>query len=127
MIYLLIALVVLGAIAAFVSLWNGGDDDGYASPDAAQCGACTGDNIRCEHECMLEAAVKDVEYYDDEELDGFRGRPSAGYTDEEVQQFAEVLYTLRPEEVRGWSRSLQLRGVNVPDQLKDELIMLIER
>ena len=75
----------------------------------------------------MEAATKPIEYYDDEELDRFRGRPSDGYTDDEVREFADVLYTLRPDDVAGWSRSLVLRGVNLPDPLKDELIMLIDR
>lgn len=75
---------------------------------------------------MLDAATKEIEYYDDEELDRFQGRPSDGYTDTEVEQFAEVLYTMRPEEVSGWNRSLLLRGINIPDQLKDELAMMID-
>lgn len=75
---------------------------------------------------MMEAAVKEIEYYDDEELDRFAGRPSNGYSDQEVEEFRYVLYTMRPTEAAGWAMSLQLRGVSVPDQLKDELIMMTE-
>jgi hypothetical protein len=32
---------------------------------------------------------------------------------------------MRPQEVKGWARSLSLRGIEVPDQLKDELLMLM--
>ena len=39
--------------------------------------------------------------------------------------FREVMYSMRQEEVADWNRSLILRGINVPDQLKDELIMLL--
>ena len=70
--------------------------------------------------------VKGVEYYDDEELDRFRGRPSDQYTDEEVEEFATVLYTMQPHEVKGWNRSLILREINLPNQIKDELITMIE-
>lgn len=73
----------------------------------------------------MEAATKPVEYYEDEELDAYRGRPSDGYTDEEAEEFREVLYTMRPDETPGWARSLTLRGINPPDQVKDELLMLI--
>ena len=45
---------------------------------------------------------------------------------EEAEQFREVMYTMRQEEVKDWNRSLILRGVAVPDQLKDELVMLLE-
>ena len=33
---------------------------------------------------------------------------------------------MRQEEAKGWNRSLALRSINVPDQLKDELRMMIE-
>ena len=75
---------------------------------------------------MMEAAVKGVEYYDDEELDRFRGRPSDQYTDEEVEEFATILYTMQPHEVKGWNRILILREINLPNQIKDELITMIE-
>lgn len=70
--------------------------------------------------------MKPIEYFDDEELDVFKGRSSDKYTDEEVEMFAEVLYTMRPDEVVSWNRSLILRGINVPDQIKDELVMMMD-
>ena len=73
----------------------------------------------------MEAATKEIEYFDDEELDAFRQRPADGYSDEEAEMFREVMYSMRQEEVADWNRSLILRGINVPDQLKDELIMLL--
>ncbi len=73
---------------------------------------------------MLEAATRPVEYFDDEELDQYRGRQSDEYTDDETGQFAEVLETLRPDEVKPWGRSLLLRGINMPNGIKDEFIAL---
>ena len=73
----------------------------------------------------MEAATKPIEYYDDEELDRFAQRPSDGYTDEEAEEFREVLYTMKPEEAKGWNRSLILRHINVPNQVKDELVMMM--
>lgn len=89
------------------------------------CTTCNGDNDKCEQVCMMEASLKAIEYYDDEELDAYKGRPSESYTNEEAEQFREVLYTMRQDEVKGWSRSLILRGINIPNQLKDEVVMLI--
>jgi hypothetical protein len=91
------------------------------TPDAE----CCGQHEVCEKESLLAAVSKGVEYYDDEELDRFRGRPSDSYTDAEVEEFREVLYTCREEEVAGWSRSLQLRGIELPDELKDELFLIV--
>ena len=62
---------------------------------------------------------------DDEELDRFAGRAADDYTDEEVEEFSEVLYTMQPEEVAGWNRSLILRGINLPNQIKDEVISFL--
>ena len=44
---------------------------------------------------------------------------------EAVEEFSEVLYTLREVEVAGWLHSLQLRGINLPDALKDEAFLII--
>ena len=79
----------------------------------------------CEKESLLAAVSKKIEYYDDEELDRFRGRPSNGYNEEEVEEFREIMYTCKEDEVAGWSRSLQLRGIELPDELKDELFLIV--
>lgn len=122
MLYLFIALIILGVISAIFGIISHkkGEDD--LIQEGVSCSTCNGENTKCEQECMMEAATKDIEYYDDEELDAFKGRTGDNYTDEEVEMFSEVLYTMKPEEVAGWNRSLILRGINLPDQLKDEVI-----
>ena len=127
MLILLAALVVLGIVAAVATklLLRQGDAEEITAATAKDCGTCSGDNDKCEQVCMMEASLKDIEYYDDEELDAYKGRPSDCYTDEEAEQFRDVLYTMRQDEVKGWNRSLILRGINLPDQLKDEVVMLI--
>ncbi len=74
----------------------------------------------------MEASLREIEYFDDEELDRFKGRDSDEYSDDEAEQFGEVLYTMRPTEVKDWTRSLTLRGINLPDQIKDEVFLLID-
>ena len=125
---LLLALVALGLLAALLGMLSRKTENNepeVVQADAASCATCNGEDERCEQECMLEAAVKAIEYYDDEELDQYRGRPSDGYTDSEAEEFADVLYTMKPEEVKGWNRSLILRQINLPNQLKDEVIMMM--
>ena len=68
---------------------------------------------------------KQIEYYDDEELDRFKGVEPDAYEDADVEEFREVLYTLQEVEVAGWLRSLQLREVNLPDALKDEAFLIV--
>lgn len=118
----LVALLLLGVVAALTH--DRHSDAPVVVADG--CATCDGDNERCEQECMLEAAVRDIEYYDDEELDAFAGRSSDAYTDEEADQFREILMTLLPSDIKGWNRSLILRGIHVPDQIKDELILLLD-
>lgn len=127
MLYLIIILVALGLITALFTLFSRSADD-TETPIVVQesCNTCNGENNKCEQECMMEAAIKDIEYYDDEELDVFRGRESDTYTEQDVEQFSEVLYTMRPDEVKGWTRSLTLRGINLPNQLKDEVFALTD-
>lgn len=86
---------------------------------------CCGQHEVCEKDSLLAAVSKDVEYYEDEELDRFRGREGNEYSKEEVEEFREVLYTMRTDEVAGWVRSLQLRYVCLPDELKDEVFLIV--
>lgn len=126
--YLIVSLIALGLLTAILTLFmhRKGDDERIVLPSLADCATCSGSDERCEQECMMEAATKPIEYYDDEELDVFRGRPADRYTDNEAALFAEVLYTMRPDEVRGWTRSLTLRGIDLPNQLKDEVFLMTE-
>ena len=123
----ILAIVVLGIIVMIGTriFDSKGTDEPIVVP-ASDCSSCDGTNVKCEQVCQMEAATKPAEYYDDEELDAFRGRRSDEYNDEEATMFAEVLETLRPDEVRPWSRSLLVRGINMPDQIKDEFIALAE-
>lgn len=119
------ALLGLGIVAALVNkLTTRGADPPIAI--GMSCDTCDGTNSKCEQECMLEASVKPIEYFEDEELDIFAGRASDTYDDSEAERFAEVLYTMRHDEVAPWIRSLTLRGISLPNQLKDEVLMLID-
>lgn len=127
MLYLVIALCVLGVLSAVLGLLGSrGKSDEAPLQEGVSCNTCNGSNSRCEQECMMEAATKAPEYFDDEELDRYRGKPSDSYSPDEVEEFADVLYTMHPEEVAAWNRSLLLRGINLPDALKDEVIAFID-
>lgn len=86
---------------------------------------CCGQHATCERDSLLAAVSKDIIYYDDEELDAYQGKNSDEYTDEEAEEFADIFYELKEVEVAGWVRSLQLRGVELPDQLKDEVLLVV--
>ncbi len=86
---------------------------------------CCGQHEVCEKESLLAAVSKNIEYYDDEELDRFKSYPSDKYSSDEIDEFREIMYTCKEDEVAGWARSLQLRGIEIPDELKDELFLIV--
>lgn len=100
-------------------------DKGESYPIAQNEADCCGQHEVCEKDLLLQAANRPIEYYDDEELDAFRGRPSDAYTEAETESFAEVFHTMWESDVPGWLRSLQLRGIELPDALKDEVLLII--
>ncbi|MFZ1236076.1 MAG: hypothetical protein WAR39_03600 [Prevotella sp.] len=126
MLYLVLILIVGTLIAAIIGLVasHKGEENPIHIPEGS-CATCNGVNDLCEQTCTMIQSTKEIEYFNDEELDAYKGRLSDQYTDEEVAAFSEVLYTMNQKEVKDWNRSLILRGINLPDQLKDEVILLI--
>ena len=122
----LIAAALIAAIAGGVrALWYKHREIPVPPVQTARPEGCCGQHEVCEKESLLAAVSREVEYYDDEELDAFRGRDAASYSPEEIEQFEDVLYTMRDEEVAGWTRSLQLRGVALPEALRDEVLLIV--
>lgn len=126
MLYLALSIIAIGIVTAAVGYFSyGKDGDETIVRPSADCATCTGENDKCELDCMMEAATKEIEYFDDEELDAYKGRTADSYNDDEVAEFEYVLETMKPHEVADWCRSLVMRGINLPDQVKDEAIMII--
>lgn len=132
--YILIGIVVLGVVAAIAGYFRNRKlqkmlERGEISeiPEAQELitGECCGQHETCERDSLLAAVSKQIEYYDDEELDRFRGIESDAYDEDAVNEFSDVLYTLQEIEVAGWLRSLQLCGINLPDALKDEAFLIV--
>lgn len=132
MIILIIALVVLGMTVFLFHILR---KDSTASNESrttvkasGSCASCSDYSSKCEQECLLDAYINkgtDL-YFDDEDLDRFRGKKSAEYTDDEAEEFREVMTTMKQEEVPMWNRCLILRGIEIPDQVKSELLLLLE-
>lgn len=127
----LIGVVFFGAIAGYT--YNRGVERKIKRGELKEMpavksvdAACCGQHQVCEKDSLLAAVSRQIEYYDDEELDRFKHRSSADYSDAEIEEFRDVLYTMREDEVAGWIRSLQLRGIALPDELRDEVILIVE-
>ena len=69
---------------------------------------------------------KESLYFDDEELDAYKGRSPEEYSEEEIEEFRNVLYTMKSEEVDQWVQCLQQRGIEVPAEIKDEILLILQ-
>ena len=88
---------------------------------------CCGEHLVCERETLLQTNAK-VEYYDDEELDTLIGIPVEEYTQEQYLMIRDVFNTLQAKDVPGWVRSVQLRNIQLPLDIREEaLLIVVER
>lgn len=94
------------------------------APGPAADGECCGQHAVCEKDSLL-IIDNVIEYYDDEELDRFKGREPDSYTPDEENEIRDVMLTLPPDEVAPWYRSLTLRGIPLSPALRDEMILLV--
>jgi len=115
----IISLFALAAVAAIAGMLHNrrlqkkvesGELDAMPEPVLVDS-ECCGQHEVCEKESLLAAVSKQIEYYDDEELDRYIGTSPDAYTPEQADEFRDVFYTMRDEDVAGWVRSLQLRGI----------------
>lgn len=129
MAYLLLGILVLGLLTAGMA-WlcnptkqNNGQPNNEPTPPVPS--DCCGQHQLCERDSLLAAVSRQIVYYDDDELDAYRGLDATTYPEKALNEFREVLYTLHETDVAGWVRSLQLRGIALPDSLKDEVFMIV--
>ena len=128
---LLLLLLALGIVAALIGTalqwWHSVHNPGSTTEPVIRqrSSDCCGQHEVCEKESLLAAVSKEVEYYDDAALDRFAGRRADSYDMHETDEFEEILTTLRSEDVAGWVRSLQLRGIELPEALRDEVILIV--
>ena len=62
--------------------------------------------------CELDLQKKlsdEIVYFDDEELDRFKEKTPSNYTDEEIEEIRDVLYTLQPNDIKPWLESIDKR------------------
>ncbi|MBO5249609.1 MAG: phospholipase [Muribaculaceae bacterium] len=128
-IIILNALIIVGAILYLLHLreqqQNPSQSNEEDQPAEATEQECCGMHITCEKDSLLASLSDEIIYYDDEELDRFAGRGEDQYSDEEIEEFRDVLLTLLPHDIAGWGRSIQLRGITLPSVVRDELLMIV--
>lgn len=85
---------------------------------------CCGAHAVCEKDTLLTADNK-ITYYDDEELDSLANINSEDFTSEQLNRISDVFYTLRESDVSGWLRSMQMRQIQLPQDIKDAALLIV--
>lgn len=125
---LLASLVLLGLFSWLLSKFL--SHKGQPPLDAAEQNsltdddACCGQHLVCEQDSLLYQG-EEIVYYDDEELDAYKGLAADSYTETQIKSFEEVFYSLQDSDMAGWLRSLQLREISLPLELRDEALMIV--
>ena len=127
--YICAAVLLLMFVLFYLDRWNKThaihpEQQEQPQPEVP-AGECCGKHAVCEKQKLAEARMRSAQYFDDEDLDRFSGRPSDQYTDQEVEEFRYVLYTMRQDEVREWMECLQARNIELPDELKEECFSMM--
>ncbi len=85
---------------------------------------CCGAHEVCERD-SLYANSADWVYYDDEELDALSNVSPINFTPAQLEQLEHVFYTLAEKDVAGWLRSLQVRNIQLPIDLREEALLIV--
>jgi len=124
--YIICAVVLLLIfVLYYLDRWNkirGLQEDQTEQQPQPQvpAGECCGKHLVCEKQKLAEARLCSAQYFDDEDLDRYKGRRSDNYNDKEVEEFRYIMYTMQQNEVREWMECLQAREIELPDELKEE-------
>ncbi|SDZ72849.1 hypothetical protein SAMN05216331_10154 [Porphyromonadaceae bacterium KH3R12] len=124
---IILFFVVALTISNYLQRRKGNSKEREATPPSINLGdsGCCGAHETCERDSLIAAFAEKPEYFDDEELDRYAHRDSDGYAANEIDEFREVFYSVLDEEKPRWIRSLQMRDISLPDQLKDEVLMFV--
>ncbi len=121
----LVLFLLLGLLILVLFEWRerhrkDGTDVSRPSIDSS----CCGQHLVCEREKLLQPLDKPV-YYDDEELDAYADIPADDLTEEQAAAISDVFHSLREEDVLGWVRSLEMRRIALPADVREEALLIV--
>jgi len=128
--YIITSLILLWVVYS-VAIWlrdrkSGGQLNTTAVRQPSNPDECCGKHSDCARNFLVKPkAAKTIDYYNDEELDAYRGVAEDAYTEQAADEFREVLYSLRENEVPTWLQSLQQRNISLPQTVKEEAMFII--
>lgn len=98
-------------------------NNGVVQSQQATSDECCGQHLVCERESLLQTNAQ-IEYYDDEELDALANINPDDYTQQQHDAIRAVFDTLQESDVPGWCRSIQLRNIALPQDIREEALLI---
>lgn len=126
---LLIALVGIAGLAFlttyFGQVWKSKKEGTVESETSAEpMEECCGAHEVCETD-LINKMSEEIFYYEDQELDAYKNFEENDFNDDQIDEFREVLYSLKENEMEGWLRSLELRKIELPSIIKSEVVFML--
>lgn len=121
---LIILLLAVSLLIMLLTYFNRKKKDEEPEINVTINEECCGAHEVCDKDSLLNSDAQIV-YFDDEELDVLSGKNPKDFSDVQQKQLAEVFYTLKESDVAGWLKSLQLRHIGLPADLKEQALMIV--
>lgn len=85
---------------------------------------CCGAHTICKQDTLLSAS-NIITYYDDEELDEMANISPSNFTNEQLKLLSDVFFSLKESDTAGWLRSLQMRNIQLPSELREQALLIV--
>lgn len=124
MLILLLTLLTVGLIifvfTFFLRKNKNVEPDVFIEP----VGDCCGAHTVCDQDTLLSSS-NIIVYYDDEELDEMANILPSNFTNEQLKLLSDVFFSLKESDTAGWLRSLQMRNIQLPTELREQALLIV--
>jgi hypothetical protein len=124
MLLILLALLILGFIIFFFSSFIPKKNRQIQEPIFEPSGKCCGAHSVCEQDTLLSSS-NIISYYNDVDLDVLAGISPVNFTDEQLKLLSDVFFSLKESDTAGWLRSLQMRNIQLPVELREQALLIV--
>lgn len=120
----LLAGAVLTLLLTYISKLLFPNKNGEEETVSEPLEECCGSHEVCETD-LLNKMSEEIIYYEDEELDAYRNFEENDFNDDQIDEFREILYSLKEKEIEPWLKSLELRHIILPSIIKSEVVFML--
>lgn len=124
MLILFLSLVSLGLILLITTYFKRRNKTEDTEINREPEGECCGAHVICDRDSLLNAKNLII-YFDDKELDALADVSPLNFTKEQLKQLSDIFYNLKESDVAGWLRSLQIRRIQLPIELREQALLIV--